>query len=56
MIKNYPSLYATISRQPEVVSGRMKERFKGQGSALPTVFYSLTGSRYLRSYNGLKFS
>ena len=55
MIKNYPSLYTTITREPEVVSGRMKKRFKGEGSALLTSFHPLTGSYYLRSYSGSNF-
>ena len=55
-LKNYSCLHTTISREPEVVSRRMKNRFKGQGSTFLTIFYSLTGSCYLRSYNGLNFS
>ena len=55
-LKNYSCLHTMISREPEVVSRRMKNRFKGQGSTLLTSFHSLTGSCYLRSYNGLNFS
>lgn len=54
-MKNYLSLCTMISRQPGVVSGWKKKRFKGEGSALPTIFYPLIENHYLRNYNGSKF-
>lgn len=53
-LKNYPCLYATISRKPEILSRRMNERFKGEGSALLTIVHSLTGSYYLRDIQRFK--
>ena len=54
-LKNYPFLYTTISREPEVVARRVKKHFKGEGLALLTVFHLSTGSRYLRNYSESKF-
>ena len=36
-IKNYPLLCTTISRQPEVVSGRIKKSLEGKAPTLPTI-------------------
>ena len=55
-LKNYPFLYTTISREPEVVARRVKKHFKGKGLALLTVFHLSTGSRYLRNYSDSNFS
>ena len=53
--KNYPFLCTTISREPEVVSGWTKKRFKEQDPALLTIAHSLTGSRCSRSWSDSKF-
>ena len=54
-LKNYLSLYTTISREPEVVSKQIKKRFKGEDSPLLMIVHSLIGNHYLRSYSNSNF-
>ena len=48
-------LCTTISPEPEVVSGWIEKRFKGESQTLLTIVHPLTGNGYFQSYRYSKF-